>query len=78
MGFARLQEIADSWDLFGKVVRKLLTGTRDESEGAVITKESEGEGDRVNETVTLQCDLLPYPSMTGPSEIWDYGSKNKE
>ncbi len=39
-GFPRLQEIADSRDLFGEVVGKLLPGARDEAERA-LTQESE-------------------------------------
>ncbi len=40
-GFPRLQEIADSRDLFGEVVGKLLPGARDEAERALVTQESE-------------------------------------
>lgn len=41
LGFPRLQEIADSRDLFGEVVGKLLPGARDEGERALVTQESE-------------------------------------
>jgi len=40
-GFPRLQEIADSRDLFGEVVGKLLPGARDEAECVLVTQESE-------------------------------------
>lgn len=47
--FPCLQEVADSWNLFGKVFRKLLTGARDEREGAIVMEES-GEEGRKRET----------------------------
>lgn len=46
LAFPRLQEIADSRDLFGEVVGKLLPGARDEGERAVVTQESEKRGKR--------------------------------
>lgn len=44
LAFPRLQKIADSRDLFGEVVGKLLPGARDEGERAVVTQESEKRG----------------------------------
>lgn len=41
LGPPRLQEIADSWDLFREVVGEILSGARNEGEGAVVTQESE-------------------------------------
>lgn len=58
-GFPAFQKVADPWNLFGKVFRKLLTGARDEREGTIVMEES-GEKDRnrkreMNESRMIEC-----------------------
>lgn len=49
-GFPSFQEVADSWNVFRKIFRKILTGARDESEGVIVMEESGEEADRKKET----------------------------
>lgn len=53
-GFPSLQKVADSWNLFGKVFRKLLTGARDEREGAIVMEEP---GEKGRKTGTKKKDM---------------------